>query len=83
MTKKIKIKLFIYFIGFVMPILGILNCKGFNEGSMEVTHCFIDSNIIRSYANFYNGWLGISSFFLFIPIIIYIIVVIKIANFFS
>jgi len=63
-----------------MPILAMLNCEGFNEGSMAVETCFIDSDLIRGYANFYYGWLVISSFVLFIPIIIYIVIVIQVAK---
>jgi len=66
-----------------MPILAMLNCKGFNEGSMKVSKCFIDSSLIRSYASFYYGWLTISSFMMFIPVFIYIGVVILIAKYFS
>ena len=83
MSKKRAIRLVFYFIGLVMPILGMMNCKGFNEGSMTVKECFIDNSLLRSYADFYYGWVTISSFMIFIPVIIYIIIVIKLARFIS
>ena len=83
MRKKTYVKVIVYFLGFVLPILSMLNCDGLNEGNMAVTSCVIDSDLIRSYASFYWGWLAISSFMLFIPVIIYILVVVFIAKFTS
>jgi len=83
MSTKLIIKLVILFIGLVMPILGMLNCKGFNEGSMKVKECFFDNELFKSYASFYFGWITISSFMMFIPVIIYIFIVFQIAKFVS
>jgi len=83
MTKKTIAKIFVYFIGLVMPILAMLNCNGFDGGNMKVSHCFIDSSLIRSYADFYFGWLLISSFMVFIPVIIYVGIVVLVAKYFS
>jgi len=83
MSKQRAVKIAFYFIGLVMPVLGMMNCKGFNEGSMTVRECFIDHSLLRSYADFFYGWMTISSFMLFIPIIIYIIIVIKLAKYIS
>lgn len=80
MAKTTVIKIVTYFVGLVMPILGMLNCGGHHEGTMQVSSCIIDCSITRSYANFYWGWVTMSSFMLGIPIIIYIVVVIQLAK---
>lgn len=73
---KIILILAIFFIAFILPILGMRNCSGWNEGSMAVTSCTIDGNIFREYANFYYGLLLISAFMMLIPAVIYVGVVI-------
>lgn len=83
MRKKTNIKIVILFIGLVLPVLGMLNCSGFNEGSGSVRSCIIDCTFLREYANFYFGWLVISAFAIFIPVFVYIGFVIFMANFIS
>ena len=73
MNKRTLVKLVCYFIGFILPILAMYNCTGFNAGNGTVTDCVIDAPFIREYANFYFGWITISSFMFFIPVIIYIV----------
>ncbi len=83
MERTTKIKLVIYFIGFILPILGMMNCQGWNEGSGVVSDCIIDCILFRSYADFYYGLLLISTFMVLIPLGIYSIIVIFLANFLS
>ncbi len=71
MKKSKKITLIIYFVAFVLPILGMMNCSGWDEGSMTVSSCIIDGIICRGYANFYYALLLFSSFALLIPVGIY------------
>lgn len=72
---KIGVRIFVYFVGLVLPLLAMLNCEGFNEGSMAVKSCVIDSELVKAYASFYFGWITISSFMLFIPVFFYILFV--------
>jgi len=83
MKKSEKISLAIYFIAFVLPILGMMNCSGWNEGSMAVKSCVIDGNIFREYAEFYSGFLFISVFMMLIPVVIYAGVVIVVTELIS
>lgn len=81
MSKRKILALCIYFIGLILPILGVLNCSGWDEGSMQVQSCYIDSEFIRSYANFYYALLIYSAFIMLIPIIIYIGIIVLIAKY--
>jgi len=81
MTKRKVLAFFIYFVGLVLPVLAMLNCSGWDEGSMQVQSCVIDSDFIRAYANFYYALLLFSAFMVLIPLIIYVGVIILIAMF--
>jgi uncharacterized membrane protein len=77
-----KITLAVYFIAFVLPILGMMNCPGWNEGS-GVQSCIIDGNIFREYAELYYGLLLLSAFLMLIPVIIYVGFVIAVTKLIS
>ena len=77
---KLALKLAIYFVGIILPILAMYNCSGFNEGSMAVDHCVVDHILIRKYASFWYGVVTISSFMFMIPIVVYIYIVHKLAK---
>jgi len=76
MNRKRVFTLVTYMVAFLLPILGMMNCSGFNAANGAVQECYIDASFLRSYANFHYGWIMISSFIFFLPIIIYIILVI-------
>lgn len=70
--------------GFALPILGMMNCSGWNEGSGAVYSClFLDSGFTRAYANFYYGLLLLSAFALLIPFVIYAYLVVGLGNYLS
>lgn len=69
------VRLMIYIIGIGFPIFAMWNCSGFNEGSMVVKDCIIDSNLLRNFSSFCYGVVTISSFMMFIPIILYIYII--------
>lgn len=71
--KKIFIWM-VYTIAFILPGLSLVNCPHYNEWNW-VWACFIEIDILRKYAEIYYGWLLVSVFTLFIPVIIYIIIV--------
>ena len=58
----------------------MLNCENLIVTDASFGNCIIDSPFLREYARFYLGWIGLSSFMFFIPVIVYIIVVVIIAN---
>jgi hypothetical protein len=80
--RKTKIiRVIMYSLTILVPLLAMENCSGWNEGSMEVSTCFIDILIFREFANLcYSGFL-ISAFLAFIPLLIYILIVIGITEF--
>jgi len=62
-------------LGFVLvPVMAMGNCSGWNEGSMAVASCAIDTPFLRELANFYYGYLLLSAFTLGVPIFIYLAV---------
>ncbi|MFT2112748.1 hypothetical protein [Marinomonas sp. 2405UD68-3] len=72
MSKGSRISFVLYFIAFVLPVLGVMNCDGWNTASMSVKSCAIDSGVLRGYADLYTALFYFSSFLVFIPILIYI-----------
>lgn len=72
MTLRNKFRFTIYCCVFVLPILIMMSCSGWNSGTMEVQQCIIDVSIIRLVAKFYSSWLMLSSFMLFIPVVLYV-----------
>ena len=72
-----------YSLFFVFPVLGMMNCQGWNEGSMESKTCVIDGTIFHVYANFYYGFITFSSFMVFIPLLLYIYACFKASEFFG
>ena len=79
MSKRLSIKLVIYFIGFVLPILGMLNCSGFSL-DYSVSECYIDIGFTRAYAVFYYSLITIAPLIYFIPYVIYIAIVVILAH---
>jgi len=61
----------VLFITVVLPILGMVNCNGWNEGSMKASACLIENPFLVSYASFYYGWIFLSIFTLGAPLLIY------------
>jgi len=60
----------IYFLLIVLPILTIGTCDGWSGGPFS--HCLVNTEFVREYASFYATLLVVSSFFLGIPVLIYI-----------
>ena len=61
----------ICFYGVILPILAMWQCSGWNEGSMEVESCFIDTSVTRGFANFLYGIVLVSAFAGCVPCCIY------------
>jgi len=79
-TLYIIFRISLYSVFFILPVLGMLNCDGWNEGTGAVTSCVIDGSFFRSYANFYFSFITISSFTLLMPLILYVVVTFKFSN---
>jgi len=81
-NRKTKIiRVIMYSLTILVPLLAMENCSGWNEGSMEVSTCYVDISIFREFANLCYSGLLISAFLAFIPLIIYILIVIGITEF--
>lgn len=72
-----------YILFLVCPVLGMMNCQGWNEGSMAVKSCVVNIGLLQVYANFYYALLLISSFALLIPLIIYVAVAVWLSEIFG
>jgi len=57
---------------FLGPIAIMGNCSGWNEGSMKVAACTLDSRLLRDLADLLYGVVLISAFILGLPILLYI-----------
>ncbi|WP_020681020.1 hypothetical protein [Marinobacterium rhizophilum] len=72
MSTKAKIRWILYGVGFLLPMLALFGCDGFNEGSMKVSSCFIGFSAFEDFANAVYGFVLVSAFMLGIPILLYI-----------
>ena len=79
MKKTTKIRLSMYFIAFVLPILGMMNCPDWNA-SGGYPDCFIDGSFFRLFADLCYMGIFISSFMAGIPILIYSIIILIIVE---
>ena len=70
MTKK-NLRIGLYTLIFLVPILGMMNCHGWSTLDGEVKGCFIDLSFTRSFANFSYAFIFFSAFLLGIPILVY------------
>jgi hypothetical protein len=81
MKKSRLFTLVIFSLAFLLPILGMLNCSGWNEGTGHVENCLIDAPFLRAYADFYYSFIVISAFVGFLPVGLYILVIVLITKF--
>ena len=65
-----------YSLFFIFPALGMMNCQGWNEGSMTSESCLVNTSFLQAYADFYYALVLFSSFMLLIPLVIYIVIAI-------
>lgn len=65
----------------LLPILAMLNCRGWNEASGTCTSCFIDTPFLRGVAESLYGWLLLSAFTLGLPIFVYLLLALLLATF--
>ena len=69
-----------YSLFFVFPVLGMMNCNGWNEGSMTAQKCLIDSSFLHAYADFYYALILFSAFSLLIPLLSYVAIAIALSE---
>lgn len=74
MKKSTKIKIVVYSVAFLLPILGVMNCPNVDIESLEVKGCVVDGFIPRLYAQAYYA-LIMTSAYLVIPFVVYVFVV--------
>jgi len=74
-------RLSVYFVTFVLPILSAMNCPSYSAaGSISASSCYVKSELLASLADVVYGALLISSFLIFIPILIYIGIVVAVTE---
>ena len=66
---------FLLFLIFLLPLLSVLNCEGWNAGSMAFKSCTYDTPFLREFGNTVIGWAYVASFMAGIPILIYFAIV--------
>ena len=69
-----------YFVFFILPVLVMSSCEGWNTGTMTTQRCAVDLAIVRSYADGYYTFVTFSSFLLAIPILVYILVLVFVSE---
>jgi hypothetical protein len=69
-----------YFIFLVLPILIPISCEWPSGGSYTTSECLINISIMHGIANLVAGVLMLSVFLLFVPIIIYICIVLGVTE---
>jgi hypothetical protein len=63
----------LFFIAFVLPILGMMNCEGWGGGSFsKSSSCVVGDTLSLVYADFYYSLLTIATFTFLIPLFIYV-----------
>jgi hypothetical protein len=67
--------------GIGLPVLALFNCSGWNEGSMRVATCIVDTPALRDWAEILYGFLLLASFMGGIPLLIYLVMLIAVALF--
>lgn len=67
--------------GIGLPVLALFNCSGWNEGSMQVATCIIDTPGLRDWSEILYGFLLLASFMAGIPLLIYLVVLIVLTLF--
>ena len=58
----------------LVPIFAMGNCGGWNEGSMTVANCVVDTPFLRDLADSFYGFALLSAFTLGVPVLIYLVV---------
>ena len=69
-----------YFLFFILPVLVMLSCEGWNTANVATQRCAIDLPIVRLYADNYFAFVTFSAYLLAIPILIYIVVLIIVSE---
>ena len=72
-----------YFLFYVLPVLVMGSCEGWNAGNMETQSCAIDLWVVRKYADIYYAFVMFSSFMLALPILAYLIIFFFVSEFFG
>lgn len=74
--KFLWIRLFLYFVFFISPVLTRYSCSSSGgAGSYVAAECYIDIPLMYSYANLVTGFLMLNFYTAFIPLLVYICVI--------
>jgi len=82
LSKKFKITYLamVYFIALVYPFLALINCSKWNFLNFTNHICLINFEFIRATEKIVKGFLYINAFNLYIPLIVYILLVVFFAQ---
>jgi hypothetical protein len=58
-------------VGLIIPVVIMSSCSGWNAGSMQVSSCLVGATWYTNTADALYGFVYVSAFILFIPVIIY------------
>ena len=72
MRKSQVIRIAIYLLAILIPILSMVNCTGWGTNDMKVDHCYIDTPALRELSQNSYAFLFFSSFMFGLPIGLYV-----------
>ena len=74
-SRRWYIRLFLWALFFLLPVLVMQNCSGWNEGSMKVLACKVNFPLSKELASLVYAFLLTASFSAGVTLLIYIAVV--------
>ncbi|SCM67175.1 hypothetical protein SAMN05421764_11047 [Donghicola eburneus] len=77
--RTLVIFLIVFGAGIGIPILALFNCGGWNEGTMQVAYCVVDTPDLRFVAEVVYAVVLLSSFTLGLPIFVYLMILLALA----
>ncbi len=81
MKNSTTFRILVYMAFFIIPIISLINCNNWSAGTGGVNQCFLELEFLRAIAEPLWGLIYISSFFVFIPLLLIIVVVISAVEF--
>lgn len=75
-----KIRLTVYSIFTVIPLIAMANCSGWSANDMQVSACMIDVGIFREFSSYLYNLLYIAASMKFIPLAFYFIFMLVLAE---
>lgn len=74
------VRIIVYLIAIIIPILAMLNCSGWSTRNMEVDQCIVDTAFLRELSNNSYNALFFSCYMFGLPIALYAIIVVSLTE---